>query len=67
MKLSSHALSFLLAQYRAIFKRAYVSGLASAILLTTTLASTSAQAEVFLSTQSFAKDWNVALKQYELR
>lgn len=66
MKLSSHALSFLLAQYRAIFKRAYVSGLASAILLTTALASTSAQAEVFLSTQSFAKDWNVALKQYEL-
>ena len=66
MKLSSHALSFLLAQYRAIFKRAYVSGLASAILLTTALASTSAQAEVFLSTQSFTKDWNVALKQYEL-
>ena len=66
MKLSSHALSFLLAQYRAIFKRAYVSGLASAILLTTALASTSAQAEVYLSTQSFAKDWNVALKQYEL-
>lgn len=65
MKLSSHALSFLLAQYRAIFKRAYVSGLASAILLTTALASTSAQAEVYLSTQSFTKDWQVT-KQYEL-
>ena len=65
MKLSSHALSFLLAQYRAIFKRAYVSWLSSAILLTTALASTSAQAEVYLSTQSFTKDWQVT-KQYEL-
>ena len=65
MKLSSHALSFLLAQYRAIFKRAYVSGLASAILLTTALASTSAQAEVYLYTQSINNALNVT-NQYEI-
>ena len=34
MKVSNNALNFLLAQYRAIFKRAYVKGLASAVLLT---------------------------------
>ncbi len=34
MKLSNNALNFLLAQYRAIFKRAYVKGLASAVILT---------------------------------
>ena len=38
MKLSNNALNFLLAQYRAIFKRAYVKGLASAVLLTAGLA-----------------------------
>ena len=65
MKLSSHALSFLLAQYRAIFKRAYVSGLASAILLTIALASTSAQAEVYLYTQSINNALNVT-NQYEI-
>ena len=65
MKLSSHALSFLLAQYRSIFKRAYVSGLASAILLTTALASTSAQAEVYLYTQTINSPLNVTT-QYEV-
>ncbi|MDT3663575.1 MAG: hypothetical protein ROM54_08705, partial [Anaerobiospirillum sp.] len=65
MKLSSHALSFLLAQYRSIFKRAYVSGLASAILLTTALASTSAQAEVYLYTQTINEALNVT-NQYEI-
>ena len=44
MKLSNNALNFLLAQYRAIFKRAYVKGLASAVLLTAGLAAGSAQA-----------------------
>ena len=34
VKVSNNALNFLLAQYRAIFKRAYVKGLASAVLLT---------------------------------
>ena len=44
MKVSNNALNFLLAQYRAIFKRAYVKGLASAVLLTAGLAAGQAQA-----------------------
>ena len=44
MKLSNNALNFLLAQYRAIFKRAYVKGIASAVLLTAGLAAGQAQA-----------------------
>ena len=38
MKQTQNALKFLLAQYRAIFKHAYVKGLASAVLLTAGLA-----------------------------
>ena len=38
VKISNNALNFLLAQYRAIFKRAYVKGIASAVLLTAGLA-----------------------------
>ena len=45
MKVSNNALNFLLAQYRAIFKRAYVKGLASAVLLTAGLAAGQAQAD----------------------
>ena len=44
VKVSNNALNFLLAQYRAIFKRAYVKGLASAVLLTAGLAAGQAQA-----------------------
>ena len=44
MKVSNNALNFILAQYRAIFKRAYVKGLASAVLLTAGLAAGQAQA-----------------------
>ena len=44
VKVSNNALNFLLAQYRAIFKRAYVKGLASAVLLTAGLAAGAAQA-----------------------
>ena len=46
MKVSNNALNFLLAQYRAIFKRAYVKGLASAVMLTAALAAGQAQADV---------------------
>ena len=42
VKLSHHALSFLLAQYRAIFKRAYIKGLASAVLLTASIGTAAA-------------------------
>ena len=44
MKISNNALNFLLAQYRAIFKRAYVKGIASAVMLTAALAMGQAQA-----------------------
>ena len=44
MKISNNALNFLLAQYRAIFKRAYVKGIASAVLLTAGLAAGQGQA-----------------------
>ena len=44
MKQTSSALTFLMAQYRAIFKRAYVKGIASAVLLTAGLAAGAAQA-----------------------
>ena len=43
MTLSNNAIKFLQAQYRAIFKRAYIKGLATAVLLTAGLA-TGAQA-----------------------
>ena len=46
MKISNNALNFLLAQYRAIFKRAYVKGIASAVLLTAGLAAGQAQADI---------------------
>ena len=46
VKISNNALNFLLAQYRAIFKRAYVKGIASAVLLTAGLAAGQAQAAV---------------------
>ncbi|MDT3662639.1 MAG: hypothetical protein ROM54_03855, partial [Anaerobiospirillum sp.] len=44
MKVSNNAVNFLLAQYRAIFKRAYIKGIASAVLLTAGLAAGAAQA-----------------------
>ena len=44
MRNSNHAIKFLLAQYRAIFKRAYIAGLAPAIMLTAALAAGQAQA-----------------------
>ncbi len=44
MKQTSSALTFLMAQYRAIFKRAYIKGIATAILLTAGLAAGQAQA-----------------------
>ncbi len=44
MKQTNNAIKFLMAQYRAIFKSAYVKGLTSAVLLTAGLAAGSAQA-----------------------
>ena len=57
VKVSNNALNFLLAQYRAIFKRAYVKGLASAVLLTAGLAAGQAQAATLSDvTDNLAKD-----------
>ena len=59
VKLSNNALNFLLAQYRAIFKRAYAKGIAPAIILTAALAAGSAQAaNITTSTASF-DDWTI--------
>ena len=54
MKQTSSALTFLLAQYRAIFKRAYVKGIASAVLLTAGLAAGAAQA----TANDLSSGWN---------
>ena len=45
VKLSHNALNFLLAQYRAIFKRAYIKGLAAAVILTAGLAASAGQVQ----------------------
>ena len=45
MKQTSSALTFLMAQYRAIFKRAYVKGIAAAVLLTAGLATGASQVQ----------------------
>ncbi len=66
MKLSNNALNFLLAQYRAIFKRAYVKGLASAVILTAGLGLAAGQAqaanttEFYGYTNSITKGWKDA-------
>ena len=44
MKQTSSAITFLMAQYRAIFKHAYVKGLAAAVILTAGLAAGASQA-----------------------
>ena len=60
MKLSNNALNFLLAQYRAIFKRAYAKGIAPAIMLTAALAAGSAQAANITTTSTAGfGDWTI--------
>ena len=64
MKLSNNALNFLLAQYRAIFKRAYAKGIAPAIILTAALAAGSAQAaNITTSDNNFAN--SLTSREYE--
>ena len=57
MKLSNNALNFLLAQYRAIFKRAYVKGLASAVLLTAGLAAGATQSAAATAIEAGGSTW----------
>ena len=49
MKQTNNALKYLLAQYRAIFKNAYVKGLASAVLVTAGLGLAAGQAQAAVS------------------
>ncbi len=60
VKLSNNALNFLLAQYRAIFKRAYAKGIAPAIMLTVALAAGSAQAADITTDSADFEDWTSA-------
>ncbi|HIV55022.1 MAG TPA: autotransporter domain-containing protein [Candidatus Anaerobiospirillum stercoravium] len=59
MKLSNNALNFLLAQYRAIFKRAYAKGIAPAIMLTAALAMGQAQAADITTSGASFDDWTI--------
>ena len=59
VKVSNNALNFLLAQYRAIFKRAYVKGIAAAVLLTAGLAAGQAQAADTIYFQGSGGQWEV--------
>ena len=57
MKQTQNALKFLLAQYRAIYKHAYVKGLATAVLLTAGLAAGQAQAADNFYYVNSGNDW----------
>ena len=59
MKQTSAALTFLMAQYRAIFKRAYIKGIASAVLLTAGLAAGAAQAADTLYFEGSGGNWEL--------
>ena len=64
VKISNNALNFLLAQYRAIFKRAYVKGIASAVILTAALTAGQAQAdaEFYIFDGTSANGWRAQAK-----
>ena len=59
MRNSNNAIKFLLAQYRAIFKRAYVKGLAAAVLLTAGLAAGQAQATPKYHFWDYENAWTI--------
>lgn len=59
MKQTNRAITFLIAQYRAIFKSAYLSGMTSAVALTAVLAAGQAQAA---ATDLDASNWKTALQ-----
>ena len=65
MKISNNALNFLLAQYRAIFKRAYIKGIASAVILTAGLAAGQAQAdaEFYIFNGTSNQGWRAQAQQ----
>ena len=62
MKQTNNAIKFLMAQYRAIFKNAYLKGMATALVLTAGLAATAGNAqaatqEFDVYTNSIVKGW----------
>ena len=58
MKQTNNAIKFLMAQYRAVFKSAYVSGITTAVALTSFLAAAQANAANALD----AAGWDKALE-----
>lgn len=56
MKQTNNAIKFLMAQYRAIYQSAYFKGLASAIVVTATLASAQAQAAALSNFDGLTND-----------
>lgn len=62
MKQTNNAIKFLMAQYRAVFKSAYVSGITTAVALTSFLAAAQANAA---QTELKVDNWDSALKASE--
>ncbi|MDO4676383.1 MAG: hypothetical protein Q4A68_07425, partial [Anaerobiospirillum succiniciproducens] len=62
MKQTNNAIKFLMAQYRAVFKSAYVSGITTAVALTSFLAAAQANAA---QTELKVDNWDKALEASE--
>lgn len=60
MKQSHNALTYLLAQYRAVYGRAYVKGLASLVVMTSAAAAVTVPGTAEAQTQAGADSWNDA-------
>ncbi len=60
MKQSHNALTYLLAQYRAVYGRAYVKGLASLVVMTSAAAAITVPGTAEAQTQAGADSWNDA-------
>ena len=62
MKQTNNAIKFLVAQYRAIFKNAYVKGIATALVVTAGLAAGQAQAATTISlTKTESRDTDITI------
>lgn len=61
MKQTNNAIKFLMAQYRAIYQSAYLKGLASAIIVTASLAAPQAQAADLTSFDNLTSDQTITI------
>ncbi|MCK0514921.1 autotransporter domain-containing protein [Anaerobiospirillum sp. NML120448] len=61
MKQTNNAIKFLMAQYRAIYQSAYLKGLASAIIVTASLAAGQAQAAALTSFDGLKSDETITI------